>query len=38
MAFFSTFHTDEAKAAKVFPTFGQIPVNGETFPLLNFYR
>ena len=36
MAFFSTFYTDEAKTAKVIPTFGQNPVNCKTFPCLTF--
>ena len=30
------FNTDEAKAGKVFATFGRNPVNHETFLLLNF--
>ena len=37
MDFFSTFHRDEAKTAKVFPTLILI-VSRETFLLLNFCR
>ena len=36
MAFCSTFNTDEARSAKVFPTFERNPVNHETFLSLNF--
>ena len=36
MAFFNTFHTDEAKTAKVFPSLDEIQLTAKLFSCLTF--